>query len=81
MTTWNYRVIRRDGNDHSGSVSCYGIHEVYYDDTGGVTMYTKDPMDPFGESVEELRKNLEDMLLAVDKPFLDAKDLPGYENA
>jgi hypothetical protein len=60
--SWNYRVIRRpDG---------LGIHEVYYSEDGRPISWTQDTVEPYGDSPEELRADLEHMLRALDKPIL-----------
>lgn len=80
--SWNYRVIKKDflGEyvDIPEDQVSFGIHEVYYDDsTGGIVSCTIDPVDPYGESMDELRDCLNKMLLALDKPVLDYnKDIP-----
>ena len=33
----------------------YAIHEAYYDENGHVGAITQEPVEPFGENVEELR--------------------------
>jgi len=48
---WNYRVVVKDGN-------C-SIYEVYYDDNGRIEAFTEEPVGPSGESLEELRQDLE----------------------
>ena len=58
---WNYRVIRKrnvyiDPTDQKERVSyTYAIHEAYYDKNGHVGAITQDPVEPFGENIEELR--------------------------
>lgn len=71
-TTWNFRVARRtlDGE------TSYGIHEIYYSSDGGIRFWTSDPVDPFGETVEELREDLRRMFAAT---FEDVIDLDALE--
>lgn len=67
MKTWNYRVLRREGN--------FAIHEVFYED-GKPTSCTEDPVAPFGEdTLEELRHDMEMMMRALSKPVLDYENL------
>jgi hypothetical protein len=47
MTTWNYRVFR-------GQKGEFVIREVFYDEVGAIIGCTADPVEPFGESLEEL---------------------------
>jgi undecaprenyl pyrophosphate synthase len=69
MSHWNYRVMRR--HYKYADKLTYEIHEVYYDDSGNVQRHTLEASDPFGETVEELKEDIELMLLAFDKPVLE----------
>lgn len=66
--TWNHRVVRRaiDGEPF------YGIHEAFYaqgvDEPNG---WTEDPAAPVGETLDELRVELERMLAALDRPVIE----------
>jgi hypothetical protein len=61
--TWNYRLMRRNG--------FLSIHEVYYKDDGKVRTWTEDPMEPGGDTVEEVQQDLKWMARALTKPILD----------
>lgn len=61
--TWNYRVMRH-GN------GWLAIHEVHYFDDGKGMNCTVRPVDVSGESIEELRGDLERMMRALDEPIL-----------
>ena len=61
--TWNYRVRNVNGN--------YGIYEVYYDKNGKPNAWSQDPMEPYGESLEELKDDLKRMMTAFEKPLFD----------
>ena len=56
---WNYRVIRKrnvyiDPTDQKERVNyTYAIHEAYYDKNGHVGAITQDPVEPFGENIED----------------------------
>lgn len=84
---WNYRVVRKkniyiDPTDKKERVSyTYAIHEAYYDKNGHVGAVTQDPIEPFGENIEELRHSWVMMVDAFGKPILDYDDIPepGYE--
>jgi hypothetical protein len=65
MTTWNYRVVKNEG--------VFAIHEAYYDDAGEVMTITVEPMAPRGDSLAELRADLEKFCQALAEPVL------GYE--
>jgi len=84
---WNYRVIRKkhtcvDSTDKKERVDyTYAIHEAYYDKKGHVGAITNDPVEPFGENVEELRHSWVMMAEAFGQPILDYDSIPepGYE--
>ncbi len=59
----------------------YAIHEAYYDKNGHVGAITKDPVEPFGENIEELRHSWVMMAEAFGQPILDYDNIPepGYE--
>lgn len=61
---WNYRVML----DRSGRV---GIREVYYNNDGEIVDWTTERMDPWGETIEELKLDLDKFNEALDKPVLD----------
>jgi len=48
----------------------YTIHEVYYTD-GQPDSWTETPVYPMGNTIEELREELEQMLEAFTKPAID----------
>lgn len=64
MSTWNYRVAK---NTHGELV----IVEVYYDHEGNVEFWTEYPQPPLGEDIDDLRRDLQHMLEALDKPLFD----------
>jgi hypothetical protein len=81
--TWNYRVIRHVEEDwREGAVGIpvcdlvdvYTVHEVYYGDEGVPWGYTEEPSYPQGESLEELRKDMEYYARAVIEPVLKEED-------
>ncbi len=84
---WNYRVVRKkhiciDSTDKKERVDyAYAIHEAYYDKNGYVGAITKDPVEPFGENIEELRHSWVMMAEAFGQPILDYDNIPdpGYE--
>ena len=70
--TWNYRVVQRVEQ----TCTTYAIHEVFYGN-GIPKLVTEDAVAPMGESLEELRRDIEHYMLALDKPILDYdKDFP-----
>lgn len=60
---WNYRVVRQDDT--------YTIHEVYYDQEGRITAFSTNPVAPCGETLEELRVDMDRQRRALDEPVLD----------
>ncbi len=83
---WNYRVVRKKTvyQDSSGKKErinyMYAIHEAYYDKNGFAGTITTDPVEPFGETIEELRHSWLMMAEAFGKPVLDYDMIPepGY---
>ena len=61
--TWDYRVVNRDGE--------FGIYECYYDEG---TLITEDPIEPYGETAEELFSDMLKQLEAFTKPTLHWED-------
>ena len=80
MRHWNYRVLRRVIQPLPGVNSSpedeYGIYEAYYDSTGKIHSISKDPMFPLGDTLDELKANLERMKRAFKSPVLDYEKLP-----
>jgi len=73
---WNYRVVRKKELTHF----TYAVHEAYYDNNGKVGSITQKAINPFGETIEELRHSWLMMAEAFGKPILDYDDIPepGY---
>lgn len=72
--TWNHRVF----NEPTPEGDWLTIREVYYD--GDVPKgYTADPIDPSGETLEELGLVLEQMKEALCKPVLTEQDFRSQE--
>lgn len=65
--TWNYRVVR-NGND-------LRIYDVYYDDQGRAHSRHVEPTYAYGETLEDLRSQLTEMLAALDAPILEDRDI------
>ncbi len=80
---WNYRVVRKryvnPGTERERYT--YAIHEAYYDNNGHVGAVTRDPVEPYGENIEELRHSWIMMAEAFGLPILDFGSIPepGYE--
>lgn len=68
--TWSYRVVRST-DPNTGETACR-IYEVYYNDQEEISAITQDPVIPFGETLEELKRDLEHMLEDINRPVLEA---------
>lgn len=75
MSYWDYRVIRKRYPE-SDAIS-YQIHEVYYADNGSIEHWTEDPVQPLGETAEELREDIRFFLQAFRCPILEWKEVDG----
>ena len=60
--TWDYRVLKEGDR--------YWVGEVYYD--GDTPEMYSGPFEPYGESPDELKDDLEKQLRAFDKEILEA---------
>lgn len=74
MTTWNYRIMQYAGDDG------YGIHEVYYNESGVPENCTAEDVGVVGETIEELRASYEMMAEAFRLPVLQYDDFKGETN-
>ena len=74
--TWNYRIISHPvwHFEMDEGARVYRIHEVYIDD-GEIVGFTEKGMEPFGETINELREDFECMQAAFTKPVLRVEDL------
>lgn len=69
MMTWDYRVFReQDG--------AYVIREVFYDDDGSLLACTESAVEPMGESLNELAKDIDAFKEALKLPVLTLADIP-----
>ena len=78
--SWNYRVVRKNvymGKTMAPEVK-FAIHETYYD-SDKPTAITTDSMEPYGETLEELKNDLSYMVAALEKPVLDWEDFKNKE--
>lgn len=74
--TWNYRVIKQEHPEGTA----YAIYEVYYDEQGTILFISKDPMNPCGKTITDLKNDLKHMRQALKKPILDMDEvLQGFE--
>jgi len=70
---WNYRVFRHVHKDTilKENYVWYAIHECYYDNEGTLDCWTENPVDPYGDTLEELKNCYEMMAKAFTKPILN----------
>ena len=69
---WDYRVVRKESVDDSDE--WYSIQEVYYDGDGQPMAQTIDLMVD-GDTIMEMRIQLELMLKSLEEPVLDESDI------
>jgi hypothetical protein len=73
MSTWNYRVILKDGQ--------YAIHEVFYNDQCEPWACTKEPVGAAGDTLAELIEDMEHYLRALKRPVLAYENFPNERAA
>ena len=85
--SWNYRAAKKRltvdilKDEVTGEVvdsyseNQFGICEVYYNDEGKVTSTTERFIEPYGETLEELKANFNMMKEAFDKPVIDLDNI------
>ncbi len=68
MSYWNYRIIRKY---HKGTdTNSFHIHEVYYNDKHQIDGWTKSAIAPMGETLAELKRDIELLTKAFEKSVL-----------
>lgn len=53
----------------------FGICEVYYNDKGDITFTSENFIEPYGETLGELKVNFEDMQKAFELPVIDLDNI------
>ncbi|PZQ26809.1 MAG: hypothetical protein DI562_14410 [Stenotrophomonas acidaminiphila] len=66
--TWQYRVVRVDGQ--------HAIYEVYYDKSLAPQYYSEAPTYPRGEQLSDLAADLVLYAEALSLPVLSPEDFP-----
>ena len=64
---WNYRVVRKSSD---GDEIDYGIHEIYYSDSGSVVLFTSEPL-VVAATLDELTTKAGWMVGALDEAVID----------
>ncbi|TAN42416.1 MAG: hypothetical protein EPN25_02970 [Nitrospirae bacterium] len=65
--SWDYRVIESGGT--------FTIHEVHYNDKDAITAISEEPMGPSGQTLEELKDDVEYFLRALTMPVLRREEI------
>ena len=85
--SWNYRVGFRKvscpvvaDEDYKFVVDTleetqYGVVETYYNDEGEIAFTSTEFQEPYGETLEELKANFENMQKAFELPVLDLDNI------
>ena len=67
---WNNRIIKHErpaAPNHKDDAVWYSVHEVFYNENGGVTGYTEDPISIVGETVDEVKSQLKMIMKDIEK--------------
>ena len=85
--SWNYRAAKKRlavdilKDEVTGKVletyteDQFGICEVYYNDKGDITFTSENFIEPYGETLEDLKANFDDMKKAFELPVLDLDNI------
>ena len=84
--SWNYRICTKKlvsdvcDMDTGKVLETYtedqlGICEVYYNDEGDITFTSENFIEPYGETLEELKANFDDMKKAFELPVIDLDNI------
>ena len=85
--SWNYRAAKKRltvdilKDEVTGEVvdsyseDRFGICEVYYNDKGDITFTSENFIEPYGETLEELKWSFDKMKEAFDKEVLDLDNI------
>lgn len=76
--SWNYRVgfrtVLHPVVDTLEELQ-YGVIETYYNDEGEIAFTSAEFQVPYGETLEELKSNLDKMQKAFELPVLDLDNI------
>jgi hypothetical protein len=67
--TWNYRVVHRVAKGEH----IYAIYEAYYKRNKPISI-TEEPVNPQGETMDELKDDFAYYLRALEEPVLEFAD-------
>jgi len=68
---WNYGVIRT----RTSFGDLYQVYEVYYANDGEITPWTENPINPSGETIDELKEEFSRQLLSLETDGLNYDQL------
>ena len=60
---WNNRIVK---HEKDGIIWC-SVHEVFYNENGGINGYTDKPITIVGETVEDVKSQLEMIAKDIEK--------------
>jgi len=60
---WNNRIVK---HEKDGVIWC-SVHEVFYNENGGINGYTDKPITIVGETVEDVKSQLEMIAKDIEK--------------
>jgi|LWDU01.1.fsa_nt_gi hypothetical protein len=84
--TWNYRIVKRQGDNQDNHSEWFEVVETFYEEDGTVSGWTDTTTQPLrivGDTVEELIEVYEMILKDLKKnkdDIIDNADLSGLEN-
>jgi hypothetical protein len=73
---WNNRIIQ---HEKDGTVY-YSVHEVFYSKNGGINGYTEEPITILGETVEDVKTQLEMIMTDIEKHEVIDASLVKFED-
>ena len=75
MSYFNYRVFKEEEQvGPSKKEEVYTIRTVYYNDNNTLKAYSESAAYPVGNTIEELRENISQIVDAFRRPVLTEKD-------
>jgi hypothetical protein len=67
---WNNRIVKHErlaAPNHKDGAVWYSVHEVFYNENGGINGYTEDPISIVGETVEDVKSQLKMIMKDIEK--------------
>jgi len=60
---WNNRIVKHEKDD----TVWHSVHEVFYNENGGINGYTVDPIPILGETVEDVKSQLKMIMKDIEE--------------